>query len=107
LRTISYVWQQEEQKENIQLIAERGGKLYDQLNRFVGSLLDVGKRIEQANDSYEEAIKRLKTGKGSVIRQAEMMRELGIPVKSVLPEAVRDSEELLDFAPKLPEMDAE
>lgn len=90
LRTISYVWQQEEQKANIQRIAERGGKLYDQLNRFVGSLLDVGKKLGQANASYDEALKRLKTGKGSAIRQAEMMRELGVPVKSSLPEELLD-----------------
>ena len=90
LRTISYVWQQEEQKANIQRIAERGGKLYDQLNRFVGSLLDVGKKLGQANASYDEALKRLKTGKGSAIRQAEMMRELGVPVKTTMPEELLD-----------------
>ena len=90
LRTISYVWQQEEQKANIQRIADRGGKLYDQLNLFVTSLLDVGTKLGQANTSYEKALKRLKTGKGSAIRQAEMMRELGVPVKATI------SSELLD-----------
>ena len=102
LRTISYVWQQEEQKANIARIAERGGKLYDQLNLFVGSLLDVGKRLGQANTSYDEALKRLKTGKGSAIRQAEMMRELGVPVKSTLPEELLDQADSWNASLEIP-----
>jgi DNA recombination protein RmuC len=101
LRTISYVWQQEEQKANIQRIADRGGKLYDQLNRFVNSLLDVGKKLGQANASYDEALKRLKTGKGSAIRQAEMMRELGVPVKSSLPEELLDQSDTWNAAAEI------
>lgn len=86
LRTISYVWKQEEQQANVRLIAKRGGSLYDQLTRFVESLLEVGKKLDQAQSSYDIALKRLQTGKGSAIRQAEMMRELGVPVTRPLPE---------------------
>lgn len=81
LRTISYVWKQEEQRINIQKIAERGAKLYDKLRLFTDSLLQIGNRLDQAQKSYEQAVGRL-SGPGGAIRQAELMRELGVAVKT-------------------------
>ena len=44
----------------------------------------MGDRIEQARDSYQEAWNKLCRNKGNVIRQAEMLKDLGVsPTKSL------------------------
>ncbi|MDQ5939129.1 MAG: recombination protein RmuC, partial [Pseudomonadota bacterium] len=45
VRTISHLWRQEQQTQNAQDIAKRGGQLYDKLVGFVADLEEVGKRI--------------------------------------------------------------
>ena len=84
LRTVAHLWRQEDQKANAQEIARRGAEFYDRLSAFVEELQKVGQRIDQARDSYQEAWNKLCRNKGNVIRQAEMLRELGVsPTKSL------------------------
>ena len=85
VRTVAHLWRQEQQSRNAQEIAKRGAELYDRLVDFVKDLEQVGSRLNQAKDSYDEAHKRLATGKGNVIRQAEMLRELGVKATKKLP----------------------
>jgi DNA recombination protein RmuC len=84
VRTVAYLWRQEDIGRNAKEIADRGAEMYDRLVGFVGDLQKVGERIGQAQESYNEARKKLGEGKGNVIRQAEMLRELGVkPTKSL------------------------
>jgi DNA recombination protein RmuC len=84
LRTVAHLWRQEDQKANAQEIARRGAEFYDRLSAFVEELKKVGDRIEQARDSYQEAWNKLCRNKGNVIRQAEMLKDLGVsPTKSL------------------------
>ena len=85
LRTISYVWQQEEQKANIQKIAERGSKLYHQINLFLEEFGKIKTRLGQAQSSYDDALTKLQ-GRQGAIYQAEQMRELGVHVKTKISE---------------------
>lgn len=85
LATIDSVWKQEYQSKNAQEIAERGGALYDKFVLFVESMKDIGQRIRQTQDSYDEAMGRLSEGRGNVIRQVEMLRELGSKATKNLP----------------------
>ncbi|MEL7834517.1 DNA recombination protein RmuC [Fodinibius sp. Rm-B-1B1-1] len=77
LATIDSVWKQEYQTKNAQKIAERGGKLYDKFVLFVESLEEIGMRIRQSQESYDQAMNRLKTGRGDLIGQADKLRKLG------------------------------
>lgn len=86
LATIDSVWKQEYQNKNALEIAQRGGALYDKFVLFVESLDEVGKRIEQTQKSYEEAKSRLSTGAGNVVRQVEMLKELGAKATKKLPD---------------------
>ena len=84
LRTVANLWRQEQQTRNVQDIVRRGGELYDKLAGFVKDLSDVGKNLDAARNSYEEAYKKLSTGKGNAIRQAEMLKGLGVkPARSM------------------------
>ena len=85
LRTISYVWQQEEQKANIQKIAERGSKLYHQIYAFLDEFSKIRSQLNRAQSSYDEALVKLK-GRQGALYQAEQMRELGVNVKTRIPE---------------------
>lgn len=97
VRTVAHLWRQEAQTRNAQDIAKRGAELYDKLSDFVKDLTGVGERLRQAQDAYDSAHKRLTTGKGNVIRQAEMLRSMGVKpskklVATVLEQAMDDDE---------------
>ncbi len=86
IATIANIWRQERQNQNAREIAERGGRLYDKFVLFAEALEEVGQRIEQAQESYHTARKRLTDGRGNLLRQVEMLRELGAENSKELPE---------------------
>ncbi|MGQ0698663.1 MAG: DNA recombination protein RmuC [Panacagrimonas sp.] len=84
VRTVAYLWRQEGLSRNAKDISNRGAELYDKLVGFVSDLQKVGERIQQAQDSYHDARKKLSEGSGNAIRQAEMLKKLGVkPTKSL------------------------
>lgn len=97
LATIDSVWKQEYQNKNAMEIAKRGGALYDKFVLFVESMNDIGQRIRQTQDSYDEAMGRLSTGAGNLVRQAEMIRKLGAKSSKQLPDNMTmEEDELLE-----------
>ncbi len=98
VRTVAHLWHQEAQSRNAQEIARRGAELYDRLCGFVAELEKVGERLAQAQDSYRDAWSKLSTNKGNVIRQAQMLKELGVKPSKTLPNALVEhaSEQSLD-----------
>lgn len=87
LKVVADLWKREYQSRNAQEIAKRGAMLYDKFVAFVDTLQDVGKNIERSQKSYDKAFSQLKDGNGNLIRQAEMLKELGIKSKKELPNA--------------------
>jgi len=85
LRTVEHLWRQEAQSRNAQDIASRGTELYDKLVGFVSDLEDVGERLKQAQTSYDKARNKFSSGRGNVIRQAEMLKTLGVRSTKSLP----------------------
>jgi DNA recombination protein RmuC len=85
LRTVEHLWRQEAQSRNAQEIARRGAELYDRLVAFVADLEKLGERLKQAQDSYHEARDKLARNKGNVIRQAELLKQLGVKPSKNLP----------------------
>ena len=101
VRTIAHLWRQEAQTRNAQDIARRGAELYDKLSAFVADLQKVGSKLKDAQSAYEDAEKRLSTGKGNVIRQAEMLKGLGVKTTKALPNALVDAAQDSDGLPAL------
>ncbi len=91
LRTVAYLWRQDAQNRNAQEIASRGAELYDKLNGFVIEMEKLGDQLERAQRSYATARNRLVDGRGNVIRQAEMLRDLGVKPKKLLPDGLREA----------------
>jgi DNA recombination protein RmuC len=77
MRTVGSVWAVHRQNANAQEIARRAGLLYDKFAGFVENLQSVGERLRQAQQSYEAAFGQLSTGAGNLLRQTEMLKELG------------------------------
>jgi DNA recombination protein RmuC len=93
LKTIANLWQVERRNRNAEEIAERAGKLYDKFVGFIADLEEIGGRLIQAQTSYNEAMDKLAKGKGNLVRQAEMVRELGAKTgKNIAPELLEGDE---------------
>ena len=85
IRTVAHLWKQEQQTRNVVEIAKRGGDLYDKFVGFVEDLKEVGMRLTQAKNSYDEAYGKLSTGRGNLVRQAELLKGMGVKAKKALP----------------------
>ena len=107
LRTVAHLWRTERQELNAKEIADRGAELYDKLVGFVADLEAVGASIDKAKGSYALAFSKLRTGKGNAIRQAEMLRQLGVKPKKHLPPSVIVEAEAGDATPPLSPDDQE
>lgn len=85
LRTVASIWKYEKQSQNALEIARRGGLLYDKFVGFVKDLELVGTNLDRAEKSYEEAHKKLVSGRGDLISQAEQLKTMGVVTKKSLP----------------------
>ncbi len=90
LRTIENLWRVERQNQNARKIAESAGKIYEKLRLFTEDMEAMGQSLQRADDSYQRAMKKLTSGRGNLIRQAEAFRELGVEVTKPLPEHLRE-----------------
>ena len=84
LRLALDLWKREYQEKNIQDIVKRGANLYDKLAGFVDTFEKIGDTLNAATSAYEYARTQLSEGKGNVIRQAEMLKGLGITPKKTI-----------------------
>jgi DNA recombination protein RmuC len=94
LRTISSIWRQENQNKNALEIARQAGSLYDKFVNFYNDLLDVGKRMDSAKDSYENAMKKIHDGRGNLISGVEKIKQLGAKTSKTMPPAAVNRAEL-------------
>ncbi|MDD1783519.1 DNA recombination protein RmuC [Enterovibrio sp. ZSDZ35] len=81
LRTINNLWRYEHQNQNARLIADKAAKLYDKLRLFVSDVEAMGVALDKASDSYQNAVNKLSSGRGNILRQAESFKALGVEVK--------------------------
>lgn len=79
LKIVDDLWRRDEQSKNYAQIIEEGVKLYEQLVAFTADLEAVGTNIGKAKDYYDNAYKRLHTGRNNIVRVGERMRKLGLP----------------------------
>jgi len=84
LRTVSFVWQQENQKKNVLEIARQSGALYDKFVGFVEDLKNIDNHLKKTHEAYDGAMNKLKTGRGNLIGRVEKLKDYGInPKKSI------------------------
>jgi len=77
LKTVQNLWRLAQQNQNAAEIAKQAGRLYDKFVAFVADLDDVGTKIDASKKSFDKAHNKLQSGRGNLIRRAEMLRQLG------------------------------
>ncbi|BEV71132.1 hypothetical protein THUN1379_06140 [Paludibacterium sp. THUN1379] len=91
LRTVASIWRYEYQNQNAQEIARQSGAMFDKFVGFVDSLEKLGKQLETSRDTWQDAMKKLSSGRGNLVTSAEKLRKLGIKANKQLPTALLDA----------------
>lgn len=86
LRTVASIWKQDRQEKNALEIAKRGGALYEKFAGLVSDMEDLGKKLETTQKSHQQLMSKLSEGPGNLIRQVEMLKELGAKTEKKIPE---------------------
>lgn len=97
LRTVQNLWQIERQNKNVMEIAKQGGSLYDKLVGFIEDMRGIDKALVNARSSYDEALKKLATGRGNAIVLAERMKTLGAKAAKKLPVELVEKAEMIEY----------
>ncbi len=92
LKTIHYIWTQDKQTKNALEIASQAGSLYDKFVGFLDDMQKIDKSIEVLNKTYQEAINKLKNGKGNIIGRIEKLKQLGVKSEKNIPGAFKTDE---------------
>ena len=90
LRLVAQIWRSEQQNRNAHAIAERAATLYDKFVGFAEDLGKVGEALDRAQSTHRNALNKLSQGKGNLVRQAEMLRGLGVAPSKQLPAGMLD-----------------
>lgn len=77
LKTVKHLWNVEKRNRNAEQIADRAGKLYDKLATFLDSFSRVGTALDDARKAHDKAFGQLTKGNGNLVRQVEMLKDLG------------------------------
>jgi len=101
LRTIANLWRVERRNINAEKIASRGGILYDKISRFLEIFSKIGERFDSTRKAYDDASNLLKYGRGNIVRQTEMLRDLGVNPSKQIPDNWRENDSEDDEVPSL------
>ena len=85
LKMIATLWRQEYQSRNVLEIARQSGGLIDKFYSLLEDLAHLGKDLDSAQQSYQDAINKLSGGKGNLITRVQKIKELGAKTKKTLP----------------------
>ncbi len=85
LKLIAQIWRREHENRNAEVIADRAGKLYDQVVLIAEAMSEAQKKLGGVSDAFDVALKRLKEGRGNLIGRVEELRRLGAKVNRQLP----------------------
>ena len=96
LRTIESIWRQDNQTKHAMEIARQSGNLYDAFVRLLEDLDKVGTNINKASNSYQDAVKKLSSGRGNLITRVENIKKLGAKTSKQIPERFVNEENLIE-----------
>jgi DNA recombination protein RmuC len=85
LRTVSSIWQQENQTRNALEIARQSGALYDKFVGFVADMEKIGNNLKTTQNTYNDAMKKLSEGRGNLVNATERLRKMGAKTTRELP----------------------
>ncbi|HQZ78875.1 MAG TPA: DNA recombination protein RmuC [Bacteroidia bacterium] len=99
LKVVKLLWQKEQRVENIEKVFKLCGGLYDKFVGFANDMLEIKRRIRDADNAYDAAMNKLKDGRKrgeTIIGRIENIRKLEATVKNKMPDAFLAEIELLE-----------
>jgi len=96
LRTIAFIWRQENQTKNALEIARQGGALLDKFNGFIDDLEKIDVNLKRTQGAYDDAVKKLSTGSGNLISRAKRIEALGAKAKKQIPDKFINEETMIE-----------
>ena len=78
LRTVGVLWRQEKQSKNLKAIIDGASKLYDKFVGFTEDMVKVGKQIDTARGTYDDAMNKMVDGRGNIVSRFESLKKLGL-----------------------------
>jgi DNA recombination protein RmuC len=84
MKTVESIWKHEKQTRNAMEIASQGKSMLEKLYNFLADMEKLGNQIETLKGTYDQAHKRLKSGKGNLVNQAIKLTKLGVKTDKTL-----------------------
>lgn len=88
LKIVADLWKVEKQNKNALEIARKAGAMYDKFVNFLGNFTDVGEKLSAAQNTYDDALKQLATGKGNLAGRMQELKDMGASTSKQIPEQV-------------------
>jgi DNA recombination protein RmuC len=85
LKLIAQIWRRENENRNAEKIADRAGRMHDQIVLVYEAVAEAQQKLEAPAKALELALKRIKDGKGNLLGRADELRQLGAKVGKTLP----------------------
>ena len=92
LKLVDQLWQHDKQTKNAVKIAEETGKLYNKFANFLDDLMTVDKALTSSRTAYDNAMNKLKIGKGNILSRIENIKNMGINATKCLPIESKEEE---------------
>ncbi len=94
LRLIEQLWSRDKVTKNAIKIAEDAGKMYDKFADFTKDMDRISTALGNAVKAHSDAMNKLTTGTGNLVKRAQDLRALGIKASKQLAASIKeDSEE--------------
>lgn len=94
LNIVRQLWRLENQNAHSAALADSASKLYHKFTVFLGTMEELGRKLDGARDSYTKAFGQLYEGQGNLIKRAKEFEQLGVAVKGALPQYLVDKADL-------------
>jgi len=88
LKIVADLWKVEQQNRHAMLIASKAGALYDKFAGFIENLEMLGRKLSEAQISFDSAFKQLATGRGNMLTKMEELKKMGARAEKQLPERI-------------------
>jgi DNA recombination protein RmuC len=90
LKLVAQLWRRENENRNVAHIADRAGRLYDQVALIIEAMLDSQNKLDGVKKSFDLAMNRLKDGKGNLVGRVEEIRKLGAKTSKQIPQDIQE-----------------
>lgn len=84
LKTVASLWAIERRNRNTEKIADQARLVYEKVVSLVDYMEKLGKQLNTAQGTYDDAWKSLKQGRGNLLSRADNFQKLGVRVKKEL-----------------------